>query len=288
MSNFAQNLSLLRRRAGLTQEGLAEALDVSRQAVSKWEGGQTMPESEKLIPLAELLNCTLDQLMRDDLSQNTAPEEPDGQALWSAYARHMDRFAWVITAGVALALLGVAALTACYSVLGESGYIVLPLLLCEAGAVFLLVSGGLSHGNFLRATPIHPACTVPAARARFERLFPAGIAGAVAGIIVDTALLLALAVRFQNSEAMMLRGLTLFFLFLALCVGALVLLGIRWAKYQPEPAGRDWEAAIMLLATACFLAGGILWDAWSISWAAFPVGGLLCAVLSVCRKKPAD
>ena len=184
-------------------------------------------------------------------------------------------------------LVPLAELTACCSALGESGYIILPLLLCEAGAVFLLVSGGLSHGNFLRANPVHPACTAPAARARFERLFPAGIAGAVAGIIVDTALLLTLAVRFQGSDAVVLRVLTLFFLLLALCVGILVLLGIRWAKYQPEPAGRDWAAVIMLLATVCFLAGGILWDAWKVSWAAFPVGGLLCAVLSVCRKKPA-
>ena len=39
MSNFAENLSILRRRAGYTQESLAEVLGVSRQAVGKWESG---------------------------------------------------------------------------------------------------------------------------------------------------------------------------------------------------------------------------------------------------------
>ena len=39
MSIFSQNLPKLRRRAGYTQEGLAEALGVSRQAVGKWEAG---------------------------------------------------------------------------------------------------------------------------------------------------------------------------------------------------------------------------------------------------------
>ena len=65
MSYFPENLSLLRRRAGYTQESLAEALNVSRQAVSKWESGQTMPEADKLLARADLLGCTLDQLMRE-------------------------------------------------------------------------------------------------------------------------------------------------------------------------------------------------------------------------------
>ena len=42
MSNFPKNLSLLRRRAGYTQESLVEALSVSRQAVSKWESGGSL------------------------------------------------------------------------------------------------------------------------------------------------------------------------------------------------------------------------------------------------------
>ena len=44
-----EKLYTLRKKSGLSQEQLAEALNVSRQAISKWEGGSTMPESDKLL-----------------------------------------------------------------------------------------------------------------------------------------------------------------------------------------------------------------------------------------------
>ena len=50
MSTFSNNLPILRRRAGYTQEALAEAAGVSRQAVGKWEAGQSMPEAATLPP----------------------------------------------------------------------------------------------------------------------------------------------------------------------------------------------------------------------------------------------
>ena len=49
---LAENLYALRRKSGLSQEQLAEKIGVSRQAVSKWEGGQSTPELEKLKALS--------------------------------------------------------------------------------------------------------------------------------------------------------------------------------------------------------------------------------------------
>ena len=64
MSNFPKNLSLLRRRAGYTQESLAEALNVSRQAVSKWESGRSDPSTTNLIALAKLSGIEPEELLR--------------------------------------------------------------------------------------------------------------------------------------------------------------------------------------------------------------------------------
>ena len=61
--SFAENLQLARKKNGLTQEELAEMLDVSRQAVSKWEQGDGYPEVEKLLVLSDKLDISLDELM---------------------------------------------------------------------------------------------------------------------------------------------------------------------------------------------------------------------------------
>ena len=62
---FHEKLQELRKGKGLSQEALAGILDVSRQAVSKWESGQTYPETDKLIGLAKLFDVTLDSLLQD-------------------------------------------------------------------------------------------------------------------------------------------------------------------------------------------------------------------------------
>lgn len=66
--SFGKNLQYLRRLSGnMTQETLAEKLDVSRQTVSKWELDGAQPEMEKAIELCKLFSCTLDNLFREDL-----------------------------------------------------------------------------------------------------------------------------------------------------------------------------------------------------------------------------
>lgn len=56
------NIKKLRTETGLTQEELAERLDVCQQAVAKWENGYATPRIEKLIELAKLLGCSIDDL----------------------------------------------------------------------------------------------------------------------------------------------------------------------------------------------------------------------------------
>lgn len=58
-----QNLLLLREKAGLSQEKLAEKLGVSRQAVSKWETGQSTPDVDKLMALSRLYGVSVDSLL---------------------------------------------------------------------------------------------------------------------------------------------------------------------------------------------------------------------------------
>lgn len=66
-------LKMFRKRNGFTQEEIAEKLGVSRQAVAKWEKGETMPDIESCVKLADLYQVTLDILVR-----NIGKAETDG------------------------------------------------------------------------------------------------------------------------------------------------------------------------------------------------------------------
>jgi len=59
----ANRLQQLRKENGYSQDALAEKLGLSRQAISKWERGESSPDTDNLIALAELYHMTLDQLL---------------------------------------------------------------------------------------------------------------------------------------------------------------------------------------------------------------------------------
>lgn len=63
---FAKKLQKLRKQNGLSQEQLAEKLNVSRQAISKWEVG-TIPDMENMMKIGRYFDCSLDYLMNDEI-----------------------------------------------------------------------------------------------------------------------------------------------------------------------------------------------------------------------------
>ena len=75
--SFGENLQLIRKKNQLSQEGLAEMLGVSRQAVSKWELGEGYPEVDKLLLLSKKLNVSLDSLLG---GENTTAVSGEGKA----------------------------------------------------------------------------------------------------------------------------------------------------------------------------------------------------------------
>ena len=68
---FCDKLPKLRKANNLSQEQLAEALGVSRQAVSKWESGSSYPDMEKMIAMCKVLNSTLEDLLDDGVIKSS-------------------------------------------------------------------------------------------------------------------------------------------------------------------------------------------------------------------------
>jgi transcriptional regulator with XRE-family HTH domain len=83
---FSDNLQYLRKKNKITQEELADEINVTRQSVSKWETGEAFPDTDKLILLCEKFNMTMDKLVRgnvaaDDIANIAACISQDGNSL---------------------------------------------------------------------------------------------------------------------------------------------------------------------------------------------------------------
>ena len=95
--NFSEILIQRRKQLGLSQEALAEKIQVSRQAVSKWETGEAMPDMTKLIALADALEMTLDALCG-----RTFPEQAVNFAPVKPVSKRRTWVPWVLSAALLL------------------------------------------------------------------------------------------------------------------------------------------------------------------------------------------
>ena len=64
---LADKIIALRKKAGWSQEELAQQLNVSRQSVSKWEGAQSVPDLERILQMSRLFGVSTDYLLKDEL-----------------------------------------------------------------------------------------------------------------------------------------------------------------------------------------------------------------------------
>lgn len=98
--DFSEKLLTLRKANSLTQEQLAEKLDVSRQSISKWESGQATPELEKIVVMSTVFNVTTDYLLKpseiDDLSVKTEMLEKQQQMILEQEQKQRQIFGCII------------------------------------------------------------------------------------------------------------------------------------------------------------------------------------------------
>lgn len=103
---FGEKLQQIRMKAGMSQDKLAEMLEVSRQAVSKWERDETMPETDKVIRISEIFNVTTDYLLKDKPKKTNEEQHVKRSSDFFSSLAHLIKTRWYYI-GYAAILWGV-------------------------------------------------------------------------------------------------------------------------------------------------------------------------------------
>lgn len=283
--SLAENLQYLRAREGVTQEQLAERLDVSRQSVSKWESAASYPEMDTLLKLCDMFQVDMDTLLRGSVEKSLSEDT-------AGYDRFMTLYARKIAGGVS-AIVGSVALWSFLSALGLSemlGTAILLLVIAAAAVVF--IASGMEEEHFRKKHPVIPDFYTEPQKERFHRRYIWYIAGGVGTILLGVVMMVLAFTVLPESEPYESYIGAAFLAVVACAVYFLIYGGMLEDKYniakynrQNNPTPEDKSrrrrattacAVIMLLATAVFLTLGLGWDNWESATIIYPVGGVFC------------
>lgn len=298
---FSENLQNLRKIKNISQEQLAEQLEVSRQAVSKWESGSGYPETEKLIKICELFDCSMDQIMKGKISADVPGEKKKYEDLQNKFSKGIALAVGIILLGTTIFLYftGLSAMSEGsnlgdkYSIIG-----ITILLFCVLVAVPIFIMLGIEQENFKKKNPKLPNMYNDEEIENFNQKFPKRIAGAISLILFGTIILVFLyGMSLVNEESTI--PVVLLMACVTIAVPIFIYNGIQKDKYdiqkynnnnlenvkkQDEKVGKVC-GVIMMIATMIFLATGFIYKIWHINWVAFPLGGILCGIVSTILKK---
>ena len=149
---LSEKLQTLRKSAGLSQEQLAERLNVTRQAVSKWETGEGKPDIDNLLLLARLLHTTVDYLLDEEADEPRGEEghtetpprtESVGRELWEQLKVFGRRWGWL--GGYAIALVGAVRFITTLVVLFAGGSALGGLMALDFGVSGMATGFGLAY-----------------------------------------------------------------------------------------------------------------------------------------------
>lgn len=308
-----------RRRAGLSQEGLAERLSVSRQAVSKWESAQAMPDIERVIKLAALFGVSTDYLLKDEMEspEETCPacvEQPTRRKVTLAEANTFlaarKRASRFISAGVALAIFSPVLLIflAGFADAGIGGVTeslaaalgLAFLLVSVAAAVSLFVVSGRGTAAFtpLREEPMPGVADLARGkRTAYDSAYTTGLAVGI-GLCILAVVPLLIAGAMDAPDYLCTSMIALLLAIAAVGVYLIVRVSTVRGSFDTLLQEGDYtdgekraaktlqliSGAYWCLATAGYLGWSFASGNWQFTWIVWPVAGaLFTAVMLVAR-----
>ena len=314
---LADKIIDLRKKNGLSQEELAEKMNVSRQSVSKWEGAQSVPDLNKIIMISEIFGVSTDYLLKDTLD---APEgevrEESGTPLRTVSMEEANSFlddnrhyASRIALGTLICILAVIPMLALGAVseytdreyLAGIGIGAMLCIIAPAVAIFIRAGSSMDRYEYLEKEPIDTAYGVDGmVKERREQYKPVSEKSVIWGVvlcIVGAALFIVGAIvseSFGSAEdaagAAALCGMLLL-----VSVGVFLIVRAEtvmsgfdrllengsFTRDKKEQSGSLSLVGIYwIVLTAAFLAVSFITKRWNYTWLIFAVGGVLTPVVA--------
>ena len=310
---LAEKISEERKKNGWSQEELAEKLSVSRQSVSKWESGQSVPDLNRILEMARIFGVTTDYLLKDEIEE---AENVDGfkstessKKLRKVTMEEADEFlriktktSPIIAFGVSLCVASAAPLIALIG-LSESrrigitedfasGIGVAILLVMVAVAVFLFILSGResSKYEFLGKEEIETEYGVDGFSGKFT--ISVGI-GVVLCILSCVPLMLCAGINAKDDIVVI--SVSILLLIVAVAVNLFVRVGIINSSFDVLLQEGDYTVkkkkeapvvgAVMLVYWLIFVAIYLGWSfptgKWDISWVVWPIAGVLSPIVAL-------
>ena len=314
---LADKIIDLRKRAGYSQEELAEKLGVSRQSISKWEGAQSIPDMNKILAMADLFGVSTDYLLRDEM------EEPEGAAVDTgdgdedpavrvsmetarAYIEARAAAAPKIALGVMLCifspilliLLGgmqeYGKINATEEMAGGLGLIILMAMVVAAVCIFILTGSRLRKYEFIEKEPLDTEYGVAGlCRELIDRQENEYTRSMVIGIGLCVASCIPLfAAMMTKNEFYMVLGICAILLMVGIGVCLIVKVNVvrdtyfallEEGDYTREEKRIDHRISGIYwgIVVAGYLLVSFLTMRWEITWVVWPVAGILYGVVKL-------
>ena len=306
---LADKIVQLRKKNGWSQEELAAQLNVSQQAVSKWEGAQSVPDLDRILQMSALFGVTTDYLLKDELEaeeptsgevselRRVGLEEANAYLAWRERASLRIAVATFlcILSPIPLLLLSAASQVEGWGIsenqAGIAGVIVLLMIVAAAVAVFIACGSRNAPYEFLEKEAFETEYGVEGMVRERQRAYRSdyargNILGTCCCILAPVALLIG---AFSGDDFLTVAMLCVTLLVAGVGVMIFISVGVRWAAMQRllqegEFSAEDRDAnrfkgavsaAYWLIATAVYLAWSFITEDWQHTWIVWPVAGVL-------------
>lgn len=314
---LADKLIRLRKKNGWSKEELAEKMNVSRQAVSKWEGAQTIPDLEKILLLGELFGMTTDYLLKDEIENEdytdgisdpgvrkiTLAEANEYLELRKSAAKRIAIATMLsIVSIIPLLLLGVASENPSFFLSEESacGIGLVAMFPIVAVAIFIRVGFASAPYEFIEKEPFETEYgvigLVKDAQKKYRSTYTKyNYIGSCVCILSPVPLLSA---AFVDNDFLTVIMLAVTMLIAGIGAMFFIVSGVRWASMQKLLKEGEYDptekkksklketvgVVYWVVAAAIFLCWSFITNDWQRSWIVWPVAGVLfVAVMMICN-----